>query len=86
MPLNIDSLTQSNFSLAAYANLQTGEVIQEALISAGFSSMQAGVFAETYRVVDTHTEPNGLSATVFERIDGTGERCLAIGGTDDLTK
>jgi glycosyltransferase involved in cell wall biosynthesis len=30
MPLNIDSLIQSNFSLAAYANLQTGEVIQEA--------------------------------------------------------
>jgi hypothetical protein len=84
MPLSPDISTFANFSLAAYASLDSGEPDLKALTDAGFSSIQAEVFADTYRVVDIHTEPNGLSATVFERIDGTGERCLAIGGTDDL--
>jgi len=42
---------------------------------------QAAHFALTWRVVDQYNDPlTGLSATVFQKADGT--TCLAIRGTD----
>lgn len=77
-----DDSTYAELSLAAYANLDLGPPNAAALKVAGFSDIQAQVFRSIYRVVEIHTESNSLSATVFERIDetgeGTGEKCLAI--------
>lgn len=76
-------------SEAAYADLD-GKTIPEdvgkVLIAEGFSPTQATEFVTQWRVVDH--QPNtltGLSATLFERLDasgnGTGEFTLAVRGT-----
>jgi hypothetical protein len=80
---------QGELSLAAYANLtkgMVGEAFKVALTGGGqiLATDQANLFALTYDVVAVHTDSNGLSATVFGRKDGTGEKCLAIRGTNDL--
>src|SRR5688572_30823973 len=76
-------LTHAELALAAYANLNTGEVSQSALLQSGMALTQAQRFSEKWRVVDQFTSSNGLSATVFEKVANPAEKYLAIRGTDD---
>ena len=86
MSTNTDYLKQSEFSLAAYANLSLGISTvdyQDALLEAGFSVPQAKLFVATYSVKAVFNDnSNGLSVTVFE--DKDGQKFLAIRGTNDL--
>ncbi len=88
--MDINNLLDSAMlSEAAYADLAGNtapKVIKEALKAEGFSPTQAAEFVTQWRVVDH--QPNtltGLSATLFERLDasgnGTGEFTLAVRGT-----
>ncbi len=73
----------SELALAAYADLSQGTPDIDELYDdgKGMSPTQAARFASRWRVVDQYTDPRtGLSATVFEEV-GTGERGLAIRGT-----
>jgi hypothetical protein len=90
-----DLFLSSSVSEASYANLQAAkkadgsfdlDKVRAALIAEGFSPTQAAKFVTQWRVVDH--QPNtltGLSATLFERLDasgnGTGEFTLAVRGT-----
>lgn len=77
----------SDLAFAAYTELASGVDPIPALTEPdiGMSSVQAETFSENWRVVDQFNEnPNGLSATVFESV-ATGERYLAVRGTDDLS-
>jgi hypothetical protein len=74
----------AEISLGAYANLGIVEIDEQKLASAEFVAIQAQYFSSTYEIVDFYTDSNGLSVTDFGRRDGTGERCLAIRGTNDL--
>ncbi len=72
---------QAELALAAYANLESNVDPIAELKRIGFADVQARSFLEQWRVVDQYTDPRtGLSATVFEEV-GTGERGLAIRGT-----
>ncbi len=84
-------LKQSEFSLAAYANLIPGvdpvPALQDSIV--GMSNSQAVTFAAKWEVVAQYSDPIiGVSATVFQAIDG-GAKYLAIRGTElainDLT-
>lgn len=90
-----DYAMQAEFSLAAYANWNA-EMSESAYTLSimdsgrGMSASQAMHFVDTYRVVaqynDTLAEGgsnSGLSVTVFED-KVTGEKFLAIRGTNDL--
>jgi hypothetical protein len=77
---------QAELALAAYSTLSSDMLIdeyREALVDGGkgLSFSQAEFFADTYRVVDQHTDATGLSATVFAD-KNTGEAFLAIRGTE----
>lgn len=81
---------QAELSLAAYSNLFngiTGQQYENALKDAGkgMSAAQATDFATKYTVVQQFTDPiTGVSATVFQEIS-TGNRYVAIRGTEGLT-
>lgn len=63
---------QAELALAAYVDLTTGEPNKAELKKAGMSDAQATHFASTWRVVDQYNDPlTGLSATVFQKADGT---------------
>ena len=89
--MNTNELFESALlSEAAYADLAgktTPGAVEKVLIAEGFSPTQAAKFVAQWRVVDH--QPNtstGLSATLFERLDssgnGTGEFTLAVRGTE----
>ena len=78
---------QAELALAAYSTLSSDMLIdkyREALVDGGkgLSFSQAEFFADTYRVVDQHTDATGLSVTVFAD-NNTGETFLAIFGSAD---
>ncbi len=83
-------LASALLSEATYADLAgktAPKDLEGALIAGGFSKSQAAKFVTQWRVVDH--QPNtltGMSATLFERLDssgnGTGEFTLAVRGTE----
>ncbi len=84
-----DYLKQAELALAAYAeNLYPGIPLDNFLTALesggkGMSIAQARHFASRWRVLEQYSDPlTGLSATVFEEVS-TGERSLAVRGTDD---
>lgn len=76
---------QSQLAAAAYATFtQTGTILLRDLKDAGMSPPDATAFKDAYTVVRQYADPiTGMSATVFQNVD-TGERYLAIKGTDNL--
>lgn len=75
---------QAQLSFASYATLVNEIPDIPALTDVGMSPIQAADFAANWRVVDQYTDTtNGLSATVFESV-ATGERYLAVRGTEGL--
>lgn len=82
---NISSyFEQAELAFAAYSDLTKNMLstpYKNKLVSVGMTEAQADHFASTWRVVDQYNDPlTGLSATVFQKADGT--TCLAIRGTD----
>ncbi len=78
---NLDNLSvHAQLAEAAYANLLPGVPKIAALVDAGMADAEASVFAQNYLVVDSYSDLTGLSATIFQ--DSTGERFLAIRGTE----
>ncbi|MEO8674227.1 MAG: calcium-binding protein [Casimicrobiaceae bacterium] len=73
----------AQFAEAAYANLVPGAPDAVALRFAGMSGTEADEFAARNLVVDRYADGTGLSATIFQ--DLSGDRYLAIRGTDDLS-
>ncbi len=81
--------TQSELSLAAYADLANGslktDTQQQLLRDSGMTSTQAANFANTYTVIDRKSDRTGLSVTLFEKIqpnaDGSKDQHVAIRGT-----
>ena len=86
MSLYTDYFQQAELAFAAYAkNLAPGDPNETELIKAGFSANQARNFASIYQVEDQHTDPTGLSATVFKSTDPENPQTfLAIRGTEIL--
>jgi pimeloyl-ACP methyl ester carboxylesterase len=85
-----DYFKASQISLAAYGiDLQEGMYGEaypgylQKLVSAGFSEIQARLFVNTYTVLSQTNDENGFSATLFLN-NITGEKTLAIRGSDDL--
>ncbi len=72
---------QAELALAAYADLESNIDPLSELKRKGFADLQARSFLEQWRVVEQYSDPlTGLSATVFEEVS-TGERSLAVRGT-----
>ena len=78
---------QAELAFAAYFDLEQGVDPVPALQdgSDGMSSFQATAFAERWTIVDSVEDFNtGLSATVFQKNDGSNEKYLAIRGTEGV--
>ena len=82
----------AELAMASYANLVSGVPDTQALEDEdiGMSSRQAKAFSENWRVIDQQQNTDsGFSATVFERIDEsgnqTGEYTIAIRGSESLS-
>lgn len=74
---------QAELALAAYANFTLDIPTQAELRDADFSTIQANIFASTYRIADhQYNDPiTGLSATVFvDKV--SGETFLSLRGTE----
>ncbi|PIV71667.1 MAG: hypothetical protein COW56_13585, partial [Rhodocyclales bacterium CG17_big_fil_post_rev_8_21_14_2_50_68_7] len=79
----LDYFNQAELALAAYGNLESGDIDPRELVTdaVGMSPAQATRFARDWRVVEQYSDPlSGLSATVFEEV-ATRQRYLAIRGT-----
>ncbi|MBI3771627.1 MAG: hypothetical protein HY272_02840, partial [Gammaproteobacteria bacterium] len=69
---------------ASYANLAPNVYpAPELQNTADFAQQQANTFALGYTVLSQRTDANGFSATLFQN-NVTGEKILAIRGTNDL--
>lgn len=74
---------------ASYSSLFPGDpnpVVINALKDqggAGFAQVQADTFAASYTILSQRNDTNGFSATLFQN-NTTGQKILAIRGTDDL--
>jgi Ca2+-binding RTX toxin-like protein len=82
-------LSNAEFSLAAYANLDNGtldsDIQRDALINIGMTEIQAQRFSTNYSVVTQFNDTNtGFSATVFK--DASGNLTLAFRGTEQITE
>ena len=73
--------SQGLLAKAAYAVINAGITLSDALENIGMTHNQATAFAASWSVVDQYTDASGASATVF-RENATGKNYLAIRGTE----
>ncbi|QOJ23466.1 MAG: hypothetical protein HRU78_07190 [Gammaproteobacteria bacterium] len=77
-----ENFKQAELALAAYGSFTSAVPTQRELEAIEFSSRQAEVFIQNYRLVSQFNDAaTGLSATVFADKD-SGETFLAVRGTE----